>query len=364
MRTYFAFAVAFSCALLASSISFWSGRAVYWSATEVVWIIFILPGFAALLRDPANRRALVLGVSAAAIVFGGVALHRLIQSDSPFDVTGGARIFGVKRDAMSYNVLFALPLILCYRSLARSLRILVAVFCVISIVLTGGRSGLLGLAAVVLAYAIAARGAGRRMRALVVAVCVAVVSVFIVAEMGGPAAVGQNRLISYVRGERSPSDESRELMTKRAWQLGWSHPFFGIGYDQVKEQRDHPVLQEASRAKVAELARGGSVLNEYLDVFAQFGLLALLSFLAILAVALRAVIPRRASLEARAAIASFIGGLVMLLFLSVSFELLFYAIAFMLALEGSLPSEISMSGAWTTRTIADGTHRRSIAYRP
>lgn len=336
LRRYFRWSAALAFWFCVSSVAAWNVTAMYWSAMASAWLVFIVPGMANLLRIESYRKALLCGVLAAAMAYAGTSLMRLAAGREIFDEpTSRALILGVKRSYVNARLLYVIPFLVAGApQLFRRARWLGAAAAVGAILVSGARTGLLGLAIVALVLVVTQPGSRGKLRAILVGALLGLLLITAVGELGGQALVGKNRLMDYIRGERTTSDDVRELQFNRAWRVGLEHPAFGIGYHGLQDL-DHPSLDQAKDGQLRRRAQEGGVHNTYIEIFGEYGIPAAALFLLLLASLVRTGIANNHIREMRAATAGFVALLMTMLFDPLSLEFLYFPMAYMLGTLGN-----------------------------
>ncbi len=336
LRRYWRYAMALSIAFCLSSIASWDPNALYWSVFTSGWLLFIVPGLANLLRTVRYRRALLLGIIAAALAYAFTGLGRLATGRPVFDLPDPDRavLLGVKRGIVNSRLLNVIPFLVAGAAGRGRLRWVGAAAAVAGIVVSGGRSGLVGLAVIGLAYTALRPGVPQKLRAVLAAALMGFVLVTAIGEFGGDAEVGRNRLVSFVRGERTNSDEVREAQLKRAWHYGVRNPAFGIGYRHLEGSPDEAAFQGVRKIGTRQKAAEGGVHNTYAQLFAEFGIPGSLAFLLLLFSVLRTAMAQRERPEIRAAITGFAAVMLMMVFHGVALAFIYYQFAFIVGALG------------------------------
>ncbi len=312
---YLRYALALSVWLVISSIAAWRTSALYWAATESVWLLILIPGIANLVRNRTNRKALFVGMAAAALTFAFTGLGRIAAGREIFDepVSRGL-ILGLKRSLTNPRLLFVIPFFVANDPrVTPKLRWLAAGVGTAGVVASGGRAGVATLPVVALTFALLKPGITGKLRGLVVSALVGALLLFGITEFGGQASLGQDRLLSFIRGERTNSDEFREAQLERAWHIGTRHLAFGAGYNGLSGI-DDPAFNEIRLPGLRRNAKEGGVHNTFAQVFAEFGLPGLILFLFFLASLIRAGIAERRRGEIRAGTAGLVAIVLSMLF--------------------------------------------------
>ena len=336
LRRYFRWAAALAFCFCISSVAAWNVTALYWSAMATGWLVFIVPGVANLLRNESYRKALLFGVIAAAMAYAGTSLIRYATGREIFDEPiSEALILGVKRSYVNVRLLYVIPfLVVGAPPLFRRARWLGVAAAIGAIFISGARTGLLGIAIVALVLVITPPGSLGKMRAILVGGLLGLLLITAVGEFGGQALVGQNRLTAYIRGERTDSDDIRELQFKRAWHVGLEHPAFGIGYNGLQDL-DHPSLDQAKNSYIRHRSQEGGVHNTYAEIFGQYGIPAALLFLVLLGSLVKTGLANNHLREMRAVTAGFVALLMTMLFDPLSLEFIYFPMAYMLGVLGT-----------------------------
>jgi O-antigen ligase len=337
LRRYMRYAAALSICFCVSSIAAWDPNALFWSVVTSGWLLFVVPGIANLLRNVDYRKGLLLGIVGAALTYAFTALGRLVTGREIFDLPDPDRavLLGVKRGIVNSRLLNVIPFLVAGAArIAPKLRWVGAAAAVAGIVVSGGRSGLIGLAVVGLTFTVLRPGASQKLRAVLVAALMGFVLVTAIGEFGGEAVVGKNRLLSYVRGERTNSDEVREAQLKRAWHYGLRNPVFGIGYRHLEGARDEAAFEGVRKIGTRQNAAEGGVHNTYAQLFAEFGVPGVAAFVLLLFSVLRTAMGHRHRPEIRAAITGFAAVLLMMMFHPIALAFIYYQLAFVVGALG------------------------------
>jgi O-antigen ligase len=336
LRSYRRFALALSVWTCVSSIAAWDTSALYWSATTAIWLLFIVPGVANLLRHETNRKALIVGIFGAALAYAFTGLGRLAIGREVFDMPNPDRglLLGVKRGLVNARLVYVVPFFVANAPpLARRLRWVGAAAAVAGIIVSGGRAGLVALAVVCLTYAVMRPGTSQKLKALLTAALLGLVLVTAIGEFGGQAVVGKNRLVSYIRGERTSGDEKREAWLKRAWHVGLKNPAFGIGYGNVEGTPDE-ALDEIRNRQGRQRAVDVGVHNTYAQVFAEFGVPGALAFVLLLLSLLRRGWAERARPEVLAATSGLVGLMLVMVFNPIALSFVYFPLAYLVGALG------------------------------
>lgn len=336
LRKYMPYAFALSFWIFVSSVAAWDTAALYWSVTVAVWLLFIVPGIASLIRNQRNRLAFFLGVAGSALMFAFTSLGRMATGREIFDLPDPSRalLMGLKRGLVNSRLLYVIPFFLAKAPrLGRIPWWLPAGALTGSILVSGGRSALLGLSVLVLTYVLLRPGLSQKLQGFIGAALLGLLLVMALAEFGGQAAVGKTRLVSYFRGERTTSDEVREAQLERAWDVGLRHPAFGVGYDHLRGI-DHPAFDEVRSPTSRRTAEEGGVHNTYAQVFAEFGIPGALAFVILLLSLIRAGAASRHRPEIRAATTGLVGVMVMMLFHPLALSFVYLPIAYIVGALG------------------------------
>ncbi len=340
LRRYLRWAGVLAVWLCVSSVAAWQSQALIWSVTASIWLVYIVPGIANLVREETLRKALLRGVIAAALTYAGTALGRMVTGREIFDEPASSYlVLGLKRGLVNARLLYVIPFLYANTPrIARRAGWLGAAAAVVAIVVSGGRSGLLGLVIVGLAFVVTQPGVFGRARAVLVGILLGLIVVISIGEFGGQAVVGKNRLLDYIHGERTGSDDIREIQFNRAWRVGVEHPVFGMGYKALLDL-EHPALDDAKNGDQRERARSGGVHNTYAQIFAEFGAPAAIVFILLLASLLRAGFLNNHRREIRAVTAAFLGVMMMMVFHPIDLTFLYYPMAYIVGALGDEKAE-------------------------
>jgi O-antigen ligase len=151
---------------------------------------------------------------------------------------------------------------------------------------------------------------------------------------GGQATESTNRLLNYVRGERTASDEARELLLRKAWHLAVEHPAFGVGLGKYEETY-HPVVEDTSNRVARSIALRFEEHNTFAAVMAETGFIGLLLLVGLCTSLLAMGIRLRQHRSVRAATVSFVALIFAAFFHNVSGPRLFIPVALLLAAVAS-----------------------------
>jgi O-antigen ligase len=315
MRRYLGWALALAAWVVLAAAWAWTAVAEYNARMFIVWLLFITPGVASLLSDDVRRAAFVSGLAVGVSVFGVVAATRVARGLSVFDInpdSPGNYIFSVNRNGVVIRVLFVLPFLMSAKSLPRPFKVLrwpLLVSCVIAVLFSGARSGLIGLLVITLAYVMLQPGSGRRLFAVYAAVLVGLIVLGGIQEFGGQAAASRDRLLEGFSSDKSASNETRRLLLRKEWHLAEEHPVFGVGPGQIRGTY-HPVVDEGTTARIRRNVQNQTDHNAYGGLMAEAGFPALALYLLLLAVLVRAGAKFRDSPIVRAATCSFVSILI------------------------------------------------------
>ena len=289
----------------------------YHARTFVIVLVVVIPGLAALLRDVRYRRAIVAGLLAEAAVYAWVGVFRLIGGRSIFDVPGRPRtvvVLDMGRNAINVLILLAIPMLLWKKGPARlivKLPLLIIYF--VFVAWSGGRGGLLGLIFIAVVYVLIQPGGSRLLRTLYAIVLVTVIAYIGLDAVGGQATESSNRLIATLRGEKTTSTESRELLVRKAWHLALKNPAFGVGMGDFVDTYD-PVVEEATSKRVRDyVTLQSDEHNTYAEMMAEIGFPGVFLFVGMLVAVFRIGWRYRRSPEVRLWTTSYAGLMLQLL---------------------------------------------------
>jgi O-antigen ligase len=353
MRLYLGSAVVASAWFGVSSIAAWSPDSVYGAMTVSVWLVFIIPGLAATLSERAYLHALVTGFCVGIAVYGVVVASRVVTGASVVDVTGSGvigLILGRNRNLVSMSVLMGAALLLAAAGPKPLLRLrwVFLALSVMVIIYGGGRSGLIGLAMFALLYALLQPSGTRKTRWLLMLGVVALLFVSFGQSSGGPIRESTDRLLSLVQGERTPSDDARELDNRKAWNIGLDHPVFGVGYGNYTSTR-HPVEETAPSMDVRRKFETLTSHNTYALVLAETGFPGVAVFLFLLGGLFVSGAHNTRDSRVRVAAAGF-GALAVMMFVdAVLGTVIFYPMAMVLAVACTSEGSGDLTGASTSR---------------
>jgi hypothetical protein len=329
----------------------------YHARTFVLILVIIIPGLAALLREVRYRRAIVAGLLAEAAVYAWVGVFRLIGGRSMFDVPGRPRtivVLDMGRNAINVLILLAIPMLLWKKGPARlivKLPLLIVYF--VFVAWSGGRGGLLGLIFIAVVYVMIQPGRSRLLRAMYAIVLVAVVAYIGLDAVGGQATESSNRLIATLRGEKTTSTESRELLVRKAWHLALKNPAFGVGMGDFVDTYD-PVVEEATSKRVRDyVTLQSDEHNTYAEMMAEIGFPGVFLFVAMLFAVFRIGWRYRRSPEVRLWTTSYAGLMLQLLVVGdIALGGLFY-----------LPIALLLGMTSDPDVWAEGAHHRTPVLR-
>lgn len=273
---YLAFAVTVSILAGLSSLWAWDTDSMYAAFTFGVWLVFIVPGLVGLARDDQLRRALIFGLVAGTVVYGIVAAIRIASGESVLDQPVGGRgpnnLFGLNRNAVNMRAAIIAPFLADWvRRKPRSVvRWSVLVSVTLAVLASGGRAGLVAVAAGLLTLALLQPDVGRRMRAILVVLMVGTVVASGFRGTDSALGAGIDRIVSYVHGERTGSDEARDLLVDKAWAVAKENPVLGIGLQNFRGV-DHPIALEGSSSRIRHTVHAGVAHNTYAQTLAELG---------------------------------------------------------------------------------------------
>jgi O-antigen ligase len=148
-------------------------------------------------------------------------------------------------------------------------------------------------------------------------------------EAGGQATESTDRLTKLFRGERTGSDEARDLLTRKAWRVALEHPLVGIGAGRFKGYY-HPVVEEASKPSVRTTAIYAQGHNTYAETMASIGFPGALATFGMLLSTLIKGLSQTRLRDVRIATCTLCGSLFMIYFFSALGSLLFLSLALVL----------------------------------
>lgn len=309
---YLLAASAFGAWSVIAAAAAWDTEALTDSVAIAVWFAFIVGGLAQLLRSQLYRNVVIAAFVASAVTYGVVVLSREIRGMSVLDAFTEDRVVGLilgrNRNLVSMGAMVALPFLAenVGPRLLRVLRWPLFAVALASVLYGGGRSGLLGLATLAIAYALLRRAPGQRLNRLALLGILGALGILLTQSIGGSVATSTDRLLGYIGGEKEHSDDVRELMIRKAWHLGMDHPAFGIGYGNF-ETTYHPVIEEAPNLSVYRDAQRFTPHSTYARALAEMGIPGAVAFLALVASVVLIAVRRSRDREARAAVVGWIG---------------------------------------------------------
>lgn len=305
---YLLFALLVASWTVVSAIATWDTSTARLAVIQAAWLVVLVPGLAGLMRRNEYRHAFLGAWAFGASVYTVTATFRLLTRGTMFDVEGDAttrHLLGQVRGAVNLVVLVVLPYLLVGDGgrLLRLARWPLVVTMGLWMVQSGGRAGLLALGLVLLVVALARPGNSRRARMLLITVLVGVVGFSVMQATGGQATEATNRLMSFIRGERTDSDDARELLLRKAWNLALDSPAFGVGMGHF-ETTYHPVIEDAQSRRSREIADTYEEHNTFAAAMAETGFPGLFAFVGLCVALLIAAARFARSLAGRAAVAS------------------------------------------------------------
>lgn len=337
-RRYFGWASLFAIWLVVSSIAAWQQHSLQQGLRLVSWFVFIIPGLAWLLKEARNRTALLLGLAAGASVFVVAGSIRLVRGHSVLDVVDGktlGKILDVNRNAVNMRVLLVLPFALAGLVFFKKwwLRWPFVGLSAVWLVNSGGRSGLAGIFVIAVVYALLQPSAPRRFRVILGVLLAGSTAFAWIQGAGGQASVSTERLIDVIKGERTEADEARELILRKAWDLGSDHPFFGVGLQRF-ETTYSPAIEKASTRRVRQIALEYSEHNTYAEVLGETGFPGLFLLLFLIGALVASGVESMRYRPVRAATCALCGLAFVVFFHSAMSVLLFLPIAMLLGTVG------------------------------
>jgi O-antigen ligase len=318
---------------IASSMAISKYISFYRASFFVLWLVIVIPGMASLLRRRALRNALLFGFATGVGIFVVVAALRIVRGVSLFDtnIADTQFLLGVNRNQVNARVVVLAPFLLA----AVGPRLLVRVrwpllgLCVLWLLYSGGRSGVLGAALVVAVFVVVQPRLNQTLRNVYVVLVGLLAVLMLVSEVGGAATGSLDRLVTTVQGERSSGDELRSVMLRKAGHLGSQNPIFGVGYGMFAATEDPVILEEATARQQSQLSRFASH-NVFAGLMAETGFPGLIGFIALLLLLMASVLRFRADREA-GALVCVLAGFVFLMFFEALLEPAFYCmIAFLI----------------------------------
>lgn len=353
MKRYLLWAFLLSLWILVSGIAAW-GDSIFVEATVAARLLLIVPGLALLLRNRTHLHGLLFGIGVAVARFVVVATGRLVKGQPVLDVIRGdptGFLLQTNRNAVNAAVLLLVPFLLIgvrpfrHRFIRWPLLGLSAAWLINS----GGRAGLVGLAVVLIVVGMLQPSSSRRLRASLFVVLVGAFGFTWIQTVGGQAAVSTDRLVDLLRGHRTPSDEARELILRKAWDLALQNPAFGVGFENF-EGTYSSIAEDASSARVRDIVINRSEHNTYAAFLAETGFPGLVAFLGFLGTLLVIGIRNLGDRFSQAAACAFAGNMFVMFFQSAFGTRFYLAIVLLLAVQrhGPAPSQVDHS----TRELA------------
>jgi O-antigen ligase len=343
VKRYMFWAIMLSSWILISTAVAWTPIAFYNARIVLVWLVVIVPGLSVVLRDDGRRRALIAGFTIGVGFLLLVALSRMLRGlpvmDAP--VTGasaaaGDELFGTNRNIVNGVVVFVFAFLLANAlpPRIRWLRWPILAASVVYIPVSGGRAGLIGLVVVPLVYALVQPGGSRRLRMLYIGLLAVAAFAFAIQEIGGSAGASSNRLLGAIQGERTSTDDTRELLLRKGWHLADDHSWFGVGLGMFAETH-HPVVDEGATREIRAAASRHLAHNTYVGFMAETGFPGFILFCVLLISLVRSGLRHRADPDVRACVTALIASMVMMGTDVLNRPILFLPMALLLATVSS-----------------------------
>jgi O-antigen ligase len=340
---YIAAAVLFAFFVAASAVSYWDLHAMYVSMTVAVWVLFVIPGVAFLLADPKRRRMFVFALGCGMATYGFLRAFWLLIGYTPPPTlmlrAGNGTIWWFlrsNRDEIDAIALMTVPLLFLrnegYRIWGRRTLCALIVFWLLT---SGGRAGPVFLGLMGIFYLVIVPGFFRRIRSMAVVVVIGAVAFAGSQLLGEHSEVGRDRVELLLSGERTVSDEQRDILNLRAWNLGWDNPIFGHGYLRLLGTYD-PVLNRARTFREARKAQREGIHNLYLWWFQTIGVPGTVGYLAMWGIVLVFLLRFRGHHDARMAATSYVSVLASIGFHTAHQDLPYFSLAVSLAVLAGL----------------------------
>jgi O-antigen ligase len=341
IKRYMFWAIVLGSWILVSTAVSWRPIAFYNARIVLVWLLVIVPGLSVVLKDDGRRRTLIAGFTFGVGFLLTVAIWRMVQGLPVMDqLVGGSadgdELFGTNRNVVNGVVVFVFAFLLANRLPPRIawVRWPFLAASVVYIPVSGGRAGLIGLFVVPLVYSLVQPGASRRLRMLYVGLLAVLAFVFAIQEIGGSADASSNRLIGAIQGERTSSDDTRELLLRKGWHLAEEHSWFGVGLGMFA-QTHHPVVDEGATPQIRAAASRHLAHNTYVGFMAEIGYPGFVFFCALLVFLVRSGLAHRNDPDVRPCLTALIGCMVLMGTDVLNRPILFLPMALLLAAVSS-----------------------------
>ena len=266
--------------------------------------------------------------------------------------------------ALSFGAVIACK----HAPLARAAASLTALLCLISLVFTGSRSGVVSLALALITWVLVA---GRwRAQAVAGTLAIALASLALFVTLAPPEI--RERIVQTTPGQASASSEGRTTLWQIAWRMVEDRPLTGVGLGSFQTSSVEYVLQPGTLGRTDQVIDNPEVVhNVYLQGFAETGAVGGLLLIALfgfpVACALRAAknFERSGDLEleimSRALVVALVGMLTSNFFASETFNKLLWlllgtAVALLAISRGSL-------AGGDQRATRAGSARGEAAYK-
>lgn len=314
LRGYLRWAIPLCVWIGLSAVASVAGGAPRQAISRAVWLLFIVPGLIQLFADKRHRRAFLAGILIANTAFLIAALSRTARGLELLEEPG-YYLLDVKRGLLNFFLLVPLPFLFAgegprWFQRARWPFIGGSVALVIA---THGRAGLLMVPFMCLVFVIVEPDASTRVRDFAVVALVAVLALGVLGDAGGPVGETVQRITTYFGSDRAHSDESRNLLLRKAWHLTIENPVLGVGPGAF-DKTAHPVTDDSPRQRVRALAAKGEAHNAFAQAAAEWGLPGLFFLVALCTSVMRRSFRPYAGTEARAGVTLLAVALFSLLF--------------------------------------------------
>lgn len=343
-RRYLRWAIPFAALALVSAVAAGTrGEALTISAVIVVWLVAIIPGLSNLMRAPNYRSSLMIGFLTGTAYYLAVVAFRLGSGGAALDERFGRvvpQLLGINRNAIDQYVLWALALAVCWppdsASLRPTIRRTFVALSVVWLLVSGGRSGLLGLVLLVISAWVLAVPSRRIVIRLVAIVSVGVVLAFPIVSVVGPYLPGYQRLAAVESDQLDHSDEIRILLLKKAWLVSLDNPVAGIGFGNF-EGYYHPVVEQAKTPPARAGALAKPAHNTFLEALVATGFPGFILFLGAVLAPLAFILKQPRSRETTALAAGYTVLLFLIAFASSFGTFLYVPIALLLSAADGRP---------------------------
>lgn len=341
MRRYLFWGIGLGLWVIVSGVASWKNHAMYQSVIFAIWVTFLIPGLASLIKVRSFRNWAIVGWGAGVAVYVTDAAIRSVRGGSVFDTQGDRTVLhllGENRNAVNLIVLVIVPFLVVGDGgrLLRWARLPLGGLIAWWVLQSGGRAGLLGLVVVLLVVGIAQPNLNRSTRNFLTFGLIAAIAFISLQGFGGGVTTSTNRLLKLIEGERTDPDSARILLLRKAWHLAVENPAFGIGSGEF-EGFYHPVIEEARTHRIREIALTYQEHNTYAAVMAENGFPALILIIGLSGTLLHAGAKNLKVRSARAALAAFSGVVASIVFLNAGGPRLFLPMALLLGAAVARP---------------------------